>query len=362
MSTLKIEVRPILEINPHPNADLLEVAKIGGWDVIIKKETFKVGDLILFIPPDSILPKNLHEYLGITNYCAELPKSSQDAIEGKRRVKAARLRGVASYGTIMKEEDVYHFVTYYFTFKEGCDFAEALGITKYEPPIRATAGDAERDSPMFHKYTEIENWRNYPDLFKDGDQVVISQKIHGSNLRIGYCLDTVDGQWKIMAGSHKVRRKAGLYWEPLTMYPQLESMIMDIYDRHNNQPVVVFGELYGSGIQDIQYGLENGQKDFRVFDISVGGTYLDWPFMNNWCKQYEIPTVPILYVGPYSKETVLENTDGEAFAFSENAKFKGREGCVIKSYVEKTDPYLERFILKSISSDYLSRKGGIDLE
>ena len=368
MSELKIEVCKILEINPHPNADRLVIAKIKGWDVIIKKDIMNMGDLVAFIPPDSILTKTLQEFLGITNYCAELPKSNPLHELGSRRVKATRLRGVASYGTVMTIKDVEKYFELEFNgdisdrLVEGSDLSAVLNIRKYEPPVRATAGDAEVESPMFHKYIEIENWRNYPNVFKDGDQVVITQKIHGSNCRIGYCLDTKDGQWKIMAGSHKVRRKEGLYWTPLEMYPQLVDMIMDIYSRNSQQPVVVFGEIFGDGIQDITYGLTNGKKDFRIFDISVGGKYMSWPFMNGNCSIYKIPTVPLLYIGPYSEDVVKQNTDGEAFAFTTNAKFKGREGCVIKSYLEEEDPYFGRKILKSVSVDYLDRANAQDNE
>jgi hypothetical protein len=43
-------------------------------------------------------------------------------------------------------------------------------------------------------------------------------------------------------------------------------------------------------------------------------------------------------------------------------RFQGREGCVVTPVVERYDPDLGggRVILKSISADYLARKGGTD--
>lgn len=32
------------DIIPHTNADSLEIAKIGGWQVVVKKDEFKKGD------------------------------------------------------------------------------------------------------------------------------------------------------------------------------------------------------------------------------------------------------------------------------------------------------------------------------
>jgi len=367
MSELKVEICKISEVKNHPNADRLDVIRIKGWDTITKRDQFKVDDSVIFIPPDAILCSTLHEFLKITNYCAELPKSHPLNPLGHRRVKAARLRGIPSYGVVLSLEDADRYFSQYYNSvielipENNKSIQDALNITKYEPPIRSTAGDVERDSPQFHKYTEIENWRNNPDWFKDGDQVVISEKIHGSNCRLGYCLDTQDGEWKYMAGSHKTRRKDGLYWEPYFIYPKLQVMIEELYYKNDKKPIIVFGEIFGDGVQDLHYGLNN-KKDFRVFDISIGGEYISWPFMNGICKMYDIPTVPILWVGPYSVETVKEMTDGPAFQVGDNQKFKGREGCVIKSYIEKVDPYNGRFILKSVSADYLDRKGAIDNE
>ena len=36
-------IERIAEINPHPNADALELAKINGWQVCVKKNEFKAN-------------------------------------------------------------------------------------------------------------------------------------------------------------------------------------------------------------------------------------------------------------------------------------------------------------------------------
>src|SRR5262249_27448383 len=52
----------------------------------------------------------------------------------------------------------------------GTDVAARLGITKWEPPLESTDGEAERPHPAFHGYTDIENYRNFPDLFEPGEE------------------------------------------------------------------------------------------------------------------------------------------------------------------------------------------------
>ena len=207
MSKLIVEVCKVSDIKEHPNADKLEILQIKGWDVVATKGSVAVGELVVFIPPDSVLSASLHTFLGITKYCAELPKhygksmklldvslydNPFDERPSARRVKAARLRGVPSYGTIMTKQS---FVDYaidqslfpnvedvreiYEYVEEGTDVSELLAVSKWEPPIKATQGDAERENSKFHKYTSIENWRNYPDVFKDDDIVICTEKIHG---------------------------------------------------------------------------------------------------------------------------------------------------------------------------------------
>ena len=64
--------------------------------------------------------------------------------------------------------------------------------------------------PWFPKYTDIEHYANYPTAIADGEEVVITEKIHGTNTRCGLVLVAAeDGvpQWTWMAGSHDVRRK-----------------------------------------------------------------------------------------------------------------------------------------------------------
>lgn len=352
MSKLIIKTYAVTNVRPHPNADKLEIANVGGWQVIVSKGKYNDGDEVVFIPPDSIVPKDLHESLGVTNYLSELPVD-YDAPVGARRVKAARLRGQPSYGLVMD------IPTGMNDFDE---LATRLGITKWEPPVKESQGDIESDHYLFHKYTDIERYQNFPDTIPDGEIVVITEKVHGTNCRVGMVpVAQVDGSTKctMMAGSHSCRRKEGdgIYWLPLKspQYINLQIMIEALY---KNGPVVVFGEIYGPGVQDMNYG--QNSKQFLVFDISVNGQYLSYTEKRKLCEKYGVGMVPILYRGPMSVDIVNKYTDGPAKTGESTGKFKGREGIVITPEVERHDPIIGRVILKSISVDYLDRKGGTD--
>ena len=188
MSKLIVEICSIKSVDEHPNADRLEVLTIKGWQVVAQKG-MKVGDLVVFIPPDAILPESLHDFLAITKYCAQLPKNLDGTRPTQRRVKAARLRGIPSYGTIMTLDSFCEHVakSAFCSVKtpeewglvEGLDVCENLHITKWEPPVKCNAGDAEHEHHHFPPYTNIENWANYPNVFEDDEVVIITEKVHG---------------------------------------------------------------------------------------------------------------------------------------------------------------------------------------
>ena len=42
----------IENIRKHENADMLEIAIISGWQVVVRKGEFKVGDVVFYINLD----------------------------------------------------------------------------------------------------------------------------------------------------------------------------------------------------------------------------------------------------------------------------------------------------------------------
>lgn len=309
MSSLIIEVCKIEEIAVHPNADRLERVRVKNWWCVTGKGNHKVGEAVVYIPPGSILPEPLAEKWGIAKYCVQLGKD----ISGERppglRVRACRLRSIASFGTIQPLDDP--------TWEIGKDVREYYGITKYEPLERSTDGDTASPVAAFHAYTDIESIGNFPGVFQDGEEVVVTEKIHGTNCRVGLVLHTDDTgalTWQWMAGSHNNRRKEfnnkgirSLYWKPLVTEDSDDSLQQGLRDliiavkaeEIAQNAVIVFGEIFGPGVQDMSYGQK--EKVFRVFDISVDGNYLGWEKLTGYLTQH-IPevVVPVLYRGVYS--------------------------------------------------------------
>jgi RNA ligase (TIGR02306 family) len=123
-------------------------------------------------------------------------------------------------------------------------------------------------------------------------------------------------------------------------------------------PVFFLGEIYGEGVQDLHYGCKR-KKELRIFDIKVGD-YFTTPVGRKYILEHlNIPSVPSLYNGPYSRELIDVLCDGIT---SINDQSNLLEGVVIRPQIERRDDMsgLGRVMLKHISEKYLTRKNGTE--
>lgn len=164
-----VSVEKILEIEPHGNADLLEVATIIGCKSIIQKGTFQVGDDVVFIWPDSILPD--------VEWAAPFNKKSS-------RVRAIKIRGVYSMGIIMRPSEV----GYNGELTEGLEISEALGVTKYEPPPPKDLSAKSSALPYGIFKTDETNYNGLRKL-PYGEDVRVTRKRDGSSTTFFYDIE-----------------------------------------------------------------------------------------------------------------------------------------------------------------------------
>lgn len=331
MSTLIVEVCKIEKVLPHANADALELAQIKGWQCVIPKGKYAADDLVTYIPIDAMIPAEHSDRWGITKYLS------------RGRVRCARLRGEPSFGVIVEKEDD--------AWIEGQDVQEHYGITKYLPPVRE-GGDFAPEHSLFASYTEVENLRNFPTLFAEGEEVVVTEKIHGTNCRLGL----INGE--LMAGSMGKRRQRpevfseSLYWLPMAI-DGVQQMLENL--GLNKKQVILYGEVFGSKIQSLHYG-HIGTLAFRAFDLMVEGSYLDADEFIAVCGEFGIPTAPVLYRGQYALATIKALSEGVTTLGADHI----REGVVVRPATERSDPKVGRVCLKYIGDSYLFAKGVTD--
>lgn len=338
LSELVVKIVRIESVIRHPDANKLDIVQVAGWQVVVGKDTYRVGDRAAYFPPDTLIPQHYTDEWGVTKYCGASstdPQFRDDEGDPLVRVRCARLRGEPSFGLLAPAPELI----------EGSSLlAEYFDARKYHPPVKLTTGDAEADHPLFVQYTDIENLRNDPDMFESGEMVYVATKIDGTNSRIGIIEEVA------MAGSHRLRRKypgdnnlaANTYWFPWSI-PQVKDLLLHL--AADSKQVIIYGEIHGPGIQANPCHIDD--LDYRVFDIYVDGRYLDWVEAKTLCLVYNVNVVAHDLV-QYSLPLIRQLAQGPTYTG------KGtQEGVVIRPLSERRHPKYGRLIAKYLADETL---------
>lgn len=328
MSTFCVPVVRLGPVIRHPNADTLSLTEVRGCPVVLRTGSFTEGDLAVYVPVDAVVDTTV-------------PALAFLAFEGKTsvRIRAKRLRGVFSMGLLVAPPD---------GAAEGDDVAELLRVCKYEEPEPVSmAGEQAKAPSLLVPTYELESWRHYgPTLFEAGEPVLVSEKLHGTNARF-----VVDATGKLHVGSHRT-------WKQLdgtTVWARVAEQygLREKLQRHVG--LVFFGEVYGSGVQDMTYGHTGGKLSLAFFDVfdSRTGDYLSHAAAEALLDGLALPTVPVLYRGPLDVAMLTQLAE-------EDSVHGGiREGVVVRPVVERVSMAV-RCACKVVSERYLLRKGGTE--
>lgn len=363
MSTLAVTLER-LTIHPHTNADRLELAQVGLYRAVVAKGQFETGDLGIYIPEQAIIPDDLIEELGLTGKLAG---------KAKNRVKAVRLRGELSQGVVVDPFSVDVGMTgdeIAEAFTARHDFAEKLGITKWVPEIPTHMAGVAISGTDLLRWVDIENLQRYPTIFPEGEQVIVTEKIHGTCLvvtavRDGDFLVSSKGlahQWTALAENDE-----NLYWRAVRAYSLREAAERMFAENPELRKVGIYGEVFGAGVQDLHYGASARRDEtlgFRVFDFRFeyadgGNNWTDAMIMSQLCERYGLPAVPTLWSGPFDLDWIKEIASGATTLGGDHI----REGVVIRSALERHSQVVGgRAIAKYVSPEYLTRNNGTEYE
>ncbi|AJF63945.1 RNA ligase (ATP) [Streptomyces vietnamensis] len=356
MSTLRVTAE-VLTVHPHPDADALELAQVGLYRAVVAKGVYETGDVAVYIPEQAVLPLPLVEELGLTG---RLAGGNSD------RVKAVRLRGELSQGIVCRPgalagTDLARAAA------DGVDFAEVLGITKWVPPIPPTMNGDVEVAPDLLPWVDIENLQRYPDVFEPGEPVVLTEKLHGTACLLTFHAE--EGRVQVSSKGFGAKGLAlqedprNLYWRAVHGHG-LAGVAERLAERLGARRVGLFGEVYGSGVQDLAYGADARSETvgYALFDVSaeIDG-HVRWFDPEAVLEAGEVALVPRLYSGPYDLDTVLAHASGRETVSGRETHL--REGVVIRSATERYSPVTGgRAIAKAVSPAYLTRKGGTEFE
>ncbi len=361
-SEWRVELIEVGAVQKLPNSDRLEMTLVhGGYPVIFQTGQFKQGDLAVYVPVESLVPTDRPEFQFLAK-----PGYAQ------HRVRAVRLRGTFSMGLLVSPPTA---VSDWAMVGELVH--EAMGIVRWEPPQKGEAqpGGSVRNqarNPEHMPIYGVEAYRRHTDVLREGEHVVILEKLHGANAR--FCFTN----GRLWVGSHRTIRGVSKpkwrvllsdAWWKLRVWaggrkpkPGVTDITSDVWhevaaayglqEKFARYPDHTFyGEVIGPGIQDLTYGRTN--KGLVVFDIfSVREErFLEYDDVAEICERLDLSMPPCLYRGAWRPD-LLQLAEGRS-------KYIGadhiREGFVVRAVPERRD-VCGRVALKVVGETYLLRQ------
>lgn len=334
-------IEKIAEVQKHPNADALDIVKVLGYDCIVRRDSQKEGDEVVFIQPDTVLPVD-------RPWAADLLKYTS-----RGRVKAARLRGAWSMGIILPASVLQEVAPGYRVLEVGDDVSGLLGVVKYEPPAPKNLA-AKGGLPFGIPKTDEPRWQSLRDV-PWGAPVDVTLKIDGSSFTAYCALPGVHPGEEPVLGVCSRSLELKLDESEGTNAWLEAARLTNVLDRlraycvEQGVSLALRGEVYGPGVQvtgcNPHCRRPRGVAFFSVWNIQERRYEgrCDAHYFERVCEALDLPAVPILERSvPLTEELVryygddLDAFGGEMF-----------EGVVLKG---------DDFSLKVVNKAYDAKK------
>lgn len=335
-------VARVHELRPIAGKDRIEVAVLGGWQCIVKRGEFAVGDLALYFAIGCVPDFDDPHFAFLRE-------------KGLKRIKTMKMGKVVSQGLLgplqwMAERG--HDIS---GLKEGDDVAAAMGVTKFvaaeEAAQYSNAGGAEREPfPSCVPKTDAVRLQHRPELYLSGiagRQLVISRKEDGCSCSF------VHHQGRVMTCSRNfvcppadADNGSAWHYHRVAQALRVEEKLLAL-----GRDVAVQGEIVGPKVSGNR--LQLAELQFRVFDVFdiAAQRYLLHDEVTALCAALGLSQVPVLFRGSAAEleltvEAFLQRAEQVQYA----AGVPG-EGIVVKT-ADDASP-AARVAFKVISNKYL---------
>lgn len=326
-------IQTIMALDPIPDADAIEVAQVLGWHVVVKKGEHQVGDRVVYVETDSLLPKDNPEF--------------DFLVSSNWRVKTRKMRGQVSQGICFPLSVLLSKYASEDDIEVGEDVTDALGIIKYEPPIPAClSGSMKGRFPSFVPQTDEERVQRLEDLLRqyEGTECVATEKLDGTSCT----MYLKDGEFGVAGRTIEYLETEGnTYWQMARKY-NVEKILRSL-----PSPCAVQGEIIGDGIQGNKYKLSKNERRFYIFNIFDINTYNYWHHdaVQVLCESRGLLSVDEVWRGTITSDidALVEMSQGQSLL---NPQIR-REGIVFRPIEEIDDRLFGRVSFKAINPDFL---------
>jgi len=338
MSERKLaSIQTILSLSPIVGADAILLAKVLGWELVVKKTEFQVGDRCVYFEIDSVLP--------IAQWNDHLRKEPNKPL----RIKTIRLRGQLSQGLAMPLSIIPTG-----EYEVGQDVTTLVGVTKYEPVVPAhLSGMAKGNFPAFLHKTDETRLQSEPKVLDEaiskGLVLVGTLKMDGTS----FTAYRRDDEFGVCSRNLDLKETEGnAHWR-MARKLKLEEIL-----RNEPRNLSIQGEICGPSIQANRLGLSESKLYlFNLFDIDTG-KYLSHTELSAFAEKHMLNMVPTVYrldfggvVGPRDVNHLLNIANNLNYDNGTPA-----EGIVWRSMCETYSDVLKgRMSFKTISNRFLEK-------
>ena len=356
------QVVKVSKVVHHPAADSLDVVTVlQDYPVVVERDEYMPGDIASYIPIDSIVPdteqfyhlcpraNERYEVDGVVKNRLGAPKFPLGSVPEKYRIlKAKKIRGVYSQGMLIPAPA---------GSKEFDSVTDVLGLKKWDEieeeniPGQTKEFEEPPTDWSIPSY-DITGVRRFLECLQDGEEVVITEKIHGSNAAFVH-----DGTrlWVKSRNFYK-RMQPGDQWWGIAIRYGLEQKL------RATPRMAVFGEMYGlmSGFRYDTVTAPSSRKHipkilfFDVWDVDRA-CFLSYDDRLRFLAERGLDPVPLLYRGPWlGRDAMYPLAEGPT-AVGRSAHV--REGWVLTTAQERYEPELQsRMQVKLVGEGYNLQK------
>lgn len=268
-------VETVTAIRPHPNADRLDLVCVLGWQCVTKRHEFALGDSVVFVPIDTVLPPSPW-----SEFLADKTRPTAPI-----RLRTVRLRGEHSQGLVLPVSILPPGTP----ASVGTEVGEILGVRKYEKEIPLHLAGVSLGPFPTHlaSTTDEENGLSNPPLVTEvlSYPVTVTRKMDGSS-----CTVVVESG----EITHVCSRRLRLKETPESSFWHAARRLSPRFPASGR--IVIQGEIMGPGVQGNQLGLS--APELHVFQVQFEGSFLDYAAMSRFCQEaggYQpVPMVAVL--------------------------------------------------------------------
>lgn len=324
----------VAAVSPIAQADRIELARVAGWQCVVKKGEVQAGALGVYFEIDAVPPDTAQFSWLWQQKHAPAPQPRPATF----RIRTLRLRGTLSQGLLLPLEGLG-----LGDVAEGDDVTERLGVGKYEPPAPSGMGEYRGPFPGVVPKTDEQRVQSAPGVLDElrGKPFVATVKCDGTSATFVQ----VDGALHVCGRNHSILEGDNLYW-----YVAKKRRIAEVLAKAPH--LALQGEVVGPGIQKNPLGLAD--KDLLVFSLydTRAGRYLADGELRAFCLEHGLEPVPLAFEGEAFDETVdslLQKAEG-LYPGTSNQ----REGIVVRPRDElRSEVLAGRLSFKAISNAYL---------